>query len=409
MQLFLSDGAIDIPFLVITIVLLTIGIVIMYSAGYPYAYIKYDNSLYFFKRQAFFAVLGICGMLVISKINYTRLKYIAAVGGFFISIALLLFVFNFPDENGICRWVEIGALRFQPSEIAKMGLILICACVLSEQHSLVVSKKPLKFEWCRKINAFARMPLMNESLQPIMICGVCTLIFTGLVVLESHLSGTILMALIGVIMLALGGVRKKWFVFGFIFLVIAVLILYNFTDFFRGYMLERVESWLDKDADPLGARWQTNQALYAIGSGGLFGTGLGGSKQKHMYVSEPQNDMIFSILCEETGVIGAGVVIVLFCLLIWRGVVIGINARDRYGMLLSMGIVFQLATQVFFNICVATDTLPNTGISLPFFSYGGTSLVLFLCEMGLILSVSRQSSLRRKQADSQTEAKGEKE
>ena len=213
--------------------------------------------------------------------------------------------------------------------------------------------------------------------------------------LEKHLSGTILMLGIGLSMLYLGGVRKKWFIIGGTLAILLFAFLYFETDILADYMQERIDAWVDKSYDPLGARWQTNQALYAIGSGGLLGEGLGGSKQKYLYVSEPQNDMIFSIVCEELGVLGAAVVILLFCLLIWRGVVIGINAGDRFGMLLSMGIVFQLGLQVILNIAVATDSVPNTGISLPFFSYGGTSLVMIMCEMGLVLSVSRQAKLRK--------------
>ncbi len=392
-RLFLAHGSIDVSFFVIVLLLLCLGLVMVYSASYPISYSKFGTSTVYIKKQLGFAAVGLVGMLFVSKINYKRLKVIAAIVGYLGSLVLLIAVFFEPSGDGIHRWIYIGGQQIQPSEFAKLGLILFCAYVLSEWHEKTVSKKEL--QWGRKINAFFRVPLINESLIPIGVCGGAIALFVALVFLESHLSGTVLMALIGVVMLYLGGVRKKWFICGFILLSLVVVVLYTSTDFFRGYMVERIESWLDKDADPLGARWQTNQALYAIGSGGLFGTGLGGSKQKYLYVSEPQNDMIFSIICEETGVIGAGLIILLFCLLIWRGVVIGINAEDRYGMLLSMGIVFQVGAQVFLNIAVATDTLPNTGISLPFFSAGGTSLVIMMLEMGLLLSISRQSRLRK--------------
>ena len=156
-------------------------------------------------------------------------------------------------------------------------------------------------------------------------------------------------------------------------------------------MGNRIIGWLDKDYEPTGARWQTNQSLYAIGSGGFFGTGLGGSTQKYMYVSEPQNDFIFAIVCEETGFFGAMMLLLLFTLLVWRGIVIGTTAKNRFGGLLAMGIVLQVGIQVILNIAVATDSIPNTGISLPFFSYGGTSLVIFMVQMGMVLSVSRSS------------------
>ncbi|MBQ6118429.1 MAG: FtsW/RodA/SpoVE family cell cycle protein, partial [Clostridia bacterium] len=164
----------------------------------------------------------------------------------------------------------------------------------------------------------------------------------------------------------------------------------------KDYMESRIVAWRDKDYDPLGARWQTNQALYAIGSGGLFGRGIGNSTQKYLYVSEPQNDMIFSIVVEELGFVGAAIIILLFALLVWRGVVIGVNSETRYGALVAMGVVFQLAVQVILNIAVATDSIPNTGISLPFFSYGRTSMIMNMAEMGFVLSISRSSKIRRR-------------
>ena len=166
--------------------------------------------------------------------------------------------------------------------------------------------------------------------------------------------------------------------------------------FLKEYQAIRIISWLDKDYSPTGERWQTNQALYAIGSGGLFGKGLGNSTQKYMYVSEPQNDMIFSIVCEELGFVGAVLIIGLFLLLVYRGVVIGLSAKSRFGALMAMGLVFQIGLQVVLNIAVATDSMPNTGISLPFFSYGGTSLVMLLAEMGIVMSVSRTGKINKK-------------
>ena len=173
-----------------------------------------------------------------------------------------------------------------------------------------------------------------------------------------------------------------------------LVLLWN-TDLLKGYMQDRIYAWQHKDFDPLGARWQINQALYAIGSGGLFGKGIGQSTLKHLYVSEPQNDMIFSIVVEEIGLVGAGIILILFALLIWRGVVIGINCPDRYGALIAMGVVFQVGIQVILNILVATDSIPNTGIPFPFFSYGGTAMLVNLAEMGFVLSISRRSKIRR--------------
>ena len=207
---------------------------------------------------------------------------------------------------------------------------------------------------------------------------------------------TILLILkIGVVMLFLGEVKGKWFIAAGIVIVIGVVVLIANPDILKEYAGERIVAWLDKDYDPMGARWQTNNSLYAIGSGGFLGTGLGQSKQKHLYVSEPQNDFIFSIVCEELGFVGAVAIIILFALLIYRGIKIGLMAKDRFSALLCMGIAFQVGIQVALNIGVVTDFLPNTGISLPFFSAGGTSLIILLCEMGMILSVSR--SARKKE------------
>ena len=259
----------------------------------------------------------------------------------------------------------------------------------------MVSKKPLQGEIARKVNSLFKAPVMNDSLRIILLCGFVIVVYAGLVILGSHLSGTVLMLSIAVAMLYLGEVRGKWFAFGALFAVFAVIVVLK-TGLLKDYMQERITAWLDKDFEPLGARWQTNQALYAIASGGFLGKGLGNSTLKHLYVSEPQNDMIFSIVVEELGFVGAALIILLFALLIWRGFVIGINSPDRYGALVAMGIAFQLGIQVILNIAVATDSIPNTGISLPFFSYGRTSMIMNMVEMGFLLSISRSSRIKKR-------------
>ncbi len=409
-RLFFADGAPDVIFFALVLILVTVGLIAMYSASYPYAYAnRGGDSFFYVKRQLVYCGLGIFVMLVASKIRYQRIEILGAFGGLALSLLLLVLVLIMPSEDGsIRRRMFIGPIEFQPSEIAKFCLILICAYLLAKYHQQLISKDPLQYGWAKRINSIARVPLMNVSLWPILLCGGCTALFAGLVFLESHLSGAIIMAIIGLGMMWFGGTRNKWYVIGIVLVVIAVYILYNYTDFFRDYMMERIELWKDKDADPLGGRWQTNQALYAIGSGGFFGTGLGGSKQKHLYVSEPQNDMIFAIFCEENGVIGAFILILLFALLIWRGVVIAVNAKDHYGMLVVLGIMLQVGSQVFLNLCVATDTLPNTGVSLPFFSYGGSSLVMLMGEMGIVLSISRQANLRRSEETAKEKVKAKK-
>lgn len=403
-RMFAVPGSFDTLFFVLVIFMLGIGLVMLYSASYPYAYYKTGDSAFYIKRQLFFAVPGVVGMLVVSRFNMYKRKLAVSFISYVGCLAMLCIVLLMPSQTGIRRWIYIGGQQFQPSELAKLALILMCAFMLDEYQKEIEGKTPLKNPRARYYNRiFGNKPWFNESLKPIIITIAYIGVFTVLLLAESHLSGTILMGSIGIIMLLLGGVRKKWFVVGAVLLVVGMLFIYFFTDMYKDYMAERVYSWRNKDFEPLGARWQTNQALYAIGSGGLFGVGLGSSKQKFMYVSEPQNDMIFSIVCEELGFIGAAIILIGFALLIWRGIVIGINARDRYGALVSMGIVIQLGMQVILNIFVATDFIPNTGISLPFFSYGGTSLFMMLIEMGMVLSISRTSRLKKNEKVSESE------
>ncbi len=390
-----TQGGVDIPFFALVVTITITGLIMLFSATYVYAYYYKDDSAYYFKRQLIWMIVGLALMLIVSRINFQRLKMVIALGATLASWFFLLLALVMPSYNGTKRYVYLPFIQFQPSDVAKFALILTLAAILDQYHSLVVSKKPLQSELARKVNVFANRPLLNESLKVILPCGAIIIVYAGLVALGTHLSGTILMLIIGIVLLYLGEVRGKWFIGGFAGGVAGIALLYK-MGFLKDYMDERITAWLDKGYEPWGARWQVNQALYAIGSGGLFGKGLGQSTLKHLYVSEPQNDMIFSIVVEELGFIGAAVILILFALLIWRGVVIGINNPSRYNALLAMGIVFQLGVQVVLNILVATDSIPNTGISLPFFSYGGTALVITLVEMGVVLSISRTSKLRRR-------------
>lgn len=393
---FLANGSMDIPFLAILMTIVTIGLVMLFSASYTYSYYNRGDSTQIFVRQLIFAVIGIVLMFVISRIRYEYFKLVALVG-VVVSIALLLLVLVLPEyKPGFKRWINLGFTTFQPSEIAKIGLIMILAYLLDKNYKGVTGKIPSEMPGIRSIPELTNGKyVIYKSFTSVICYGLIILVFAGLVYLEHHVSGTILMLLIGVVMLWLGEVRGRWFTVGVIIGVIAVVLLIANPDILAKYAGERITAWLDKDFDPLGARWQTNNSLYAIGSGGLLGTGLGQSKQKHLYVSEPQNDFIFSIVCEELGFVGAVAIIVLFALLIYRGIKIGMNAKDRFGALLAMGIVFQIGLQVALNIGVVSDFLPNTGISLPFFSAGGTSLVILLAEMGMVLSISR--SARKKE------------
>lgn len=393
---FLANGSMDIPFLAILMTIVTIGLVMLFSASYTYSYYNRGDSTQIFVRQLIFAVIGIVLMFVISRIRYEYFKLVALVG-VVVSIALLLLVLVLPEyKPGFKRWINLGFTTFQPSEIAKIGLIMILAYLLDKNYKGVTGKIPSEMPGIRNIPELTNGKyVIYKSFTSVICYGLIILVFAGLVYLEHHVSGTILMLLIGVVMLWLGEVRGRWFTVGVIIGVVAVVLLIANPDILAKYAGERITAWLDKDFDPLGARWQTNNSLYAIGSGGLLGTGLGQSKQKHLYVSEPQNDFIFSIVCEELGFVGAVAIIVLFALLIYRGIKIGMNAKDRFGALLAMGIVFQIGLQVALNIGVVSDFLPNTGISLPFFSAGGTSLVILLAEMGMVLSISR--SARKKE------------
>ena len=379
---YLTTGGLDVPFFAILIAIVVIGLVMLYSATYVYAYYYKEDSTYFLRRQLIWVLIGIVAMLVVSHINFQKFEMPIALLGTGASWLFLVLALFMEGYHGTHRYVYLpGGLQFQPSDMAKFALILTLAAILDRCHSVVVSKKPLQGNLARKVNGFVNRPVLNDSLKIILPCLIIIGGYAGLVILGSHLSGTILMLTIGVIMLYLGEVRRKWFVIGGIGGVSGLVILYQ-LGFLKSYMEERITAWLDKDFDPLGVRWQVNQALYAIGSGGLFGKGLGQSTLKHLYVSEPQNDMIFSIVVEELGFVG--------------GVVIGINNPSRYNALVAMGVVFQLGVQVVLNILVATDSIPNTGISLPFFSYGGTAIVITLVEMGFVLSVSRSSKIRRR-------------
>lgn len=390
------DGGIDILFFVFLMAILVIGLIMMYSASYVYAYqyTKNHDSAFYFKRQFIWVLLGVAVMFVISRINYKTFETLFALGGTAISWLLLGVALIMPAHNGTHRHIYIGSFQFQPSDLAKFALILTLAALLDKYHDVIVSKKPLQSPLARKVNERVGKPVLNYSVRVILMLGLIIMIYAGLVIAGSHLSGTILIVAIGIVMLYLGEVRGKWFVAGAIGAVLLIALLWN-TDLLKGYMQDRIYAWQHKDYDPLGARWQINQALYAIGSGGLFGKGLGQSTLKHLYVSEPQNDMIFSIVVEEIGLVGAGIILILFALLIWRGVVIGINCPDRYGALIAMGVVFQVGIQVILNILVATDSIPNTGIPFPFFSYGGTAMLVNLAEMGFVLSISRRSKIRR--------------
>lgn len=284
-----------------------------------------------------------------------------------ISMLLLVLVLFMPEYNGCKRWIVLPGLgTLQPSEIAKFAVVLVFSHIISMNHD--------------------RMQSFAVGVLPFALVLGCVAV---LMLLEPHLSGTVLILGIGAVLMFVGGTGIRWFVLagagGAAAIGAAIVVMPDLVP----YAASRLSSWLDPFADPLGDGHQTIQSLYAIGSGGAAGLGLGNSRQKHLFVPEPQNDFIFSILCEELGFLGASAVILLFALLLCRGIVLAVNAPDRFGALLVVGFVVQVALQAVLNIAVVTNTIPNTGISLPFFSSGGTSLMMLLGEMGIVLSVSR--------------------
>lgn len=397
---FWAVGKIDVPFFLLVIVILTIGLVMLFSASYTYAYYNCGgDSAYFFKRQLVWSVIGLAAMLLVSKVRYDYFKLFAipallVAGGLLVLVLILPpMVASKPDFH---RWIVIGPMQFQPSEIAKMAIILFCAWSMDKNHKKITGKMLNQGKLSRWVKSISngKIVVYESFLMLCLYAGVIA-VTALLVYKENHLSGAVLILAIGVVMMFLGEIKQRWFILIGVVGVAAVIFFILNPEILEKYAGERITAWLDKSFEPRGARWQTNNSLYAIGSGGLFGTGLGNSKQKHLYVSEPQNDFIFAIVCEELGFIRAVGIILLYVLLVLRGVVIGLRAKDRFGALLSMGIVFQVGLQTALNLAVVTDAMPNTGISLPFFSYGGSSLVMLLFEMGVVLSVSRYSRLEK--------------
>lgn len=371
---FFIVGGFDIPFFAAVFALLTIGLVMLFSASYPYALQKYDNSYYFIVRQLVFAVVGVAVMLIVSKVNYKIFK-VFTIPLLVVTILLLMLVLVYHTNVGdFKRWIPLGPITLQPSDIAKFTITLTLASYFSKYYKYVAKTK-------------------YGIIYPLIIIAV----FCGLIFLEHHLSCTILIFAIGATIMFCSGSNKWLFIAGVGFIVAGVIVVIKFPNVLMDYAGDRITAWLDKEFEPLGKRWQTNNSLYAIGSGGLFGAGLGNSIQKYLYVSEPQNDFIFAIVCEELGFVGATIIILLFAFLFVRGIYIALNCNDKFGSLLVIGIVAQVAAQTILNIMVVTDSIPNTGIALPFFSYGGTALLMLLFEMGVVLSISRKSNQKKVQ------------
>lgn len=363
-----ESSPIDIVFFALVVVILAIGLVMLMSASHYSSLYKYGDSYHEIKKQIVFAAIGFVVMYIASKVNYRILRFLA-LPLYVVSLGMLVAVLLVgTGKTGEKRWINLGFTTFQPSEIAKLALIIFLAWYITKYGKE-----------------------MHKFIKGLVIPGIFVVAYVGLIIIEPHLSGAIIIALVGLTLMVVGG-TKLFYLFGLGGAVggIGFIILSK-----THYMQQRINIWLHPEADPLGGGFQVLQALYAIGSGGLFGLGVGNSRQKRLYIPEPQNDYIFPIVCEELGFIGALLIITLFVLLIYRGFVIAMKAPDRFGALLCYGIVARVAYQVLLNIMVVTNTLPPTGISLPFFSAGGTALVILMAEMGLVLSVSRQARLEK--------------
>ena len=365
-------GGIDRPMLVLIILLLCYGTVMVFSASYVFALQREGDSYYYIVRQLLFAVAGVATMLGVSLIDYRIIQYWTPV--VFLGVSLLLLVTPFFGiAQGVARrWLIIGPIRFQPSELMKPMLVLMLAWYYARYQNIIMRRD--NFWRCSMYSLFI----------PFMIVGfVCFLIF-----LENHFSCMVIMFLIGLVVIWAGGAVKIWFALA----GAGAGVVSLFAIMFSSYARERIDIWLHPEKYSADDEvWQTIQGLNAVGSGGFFGVGLGNSRQKHLYVAEPQNDFIFSILCEELGFVGALSVIVLFVLFVVRGYHIAMNAPSTFSSLMVMGLVGKVAIQAVLNMAVVTAMIPNTGIALPFFSYGGTALLVQLAEMGLILNVSRYS------------------
>lgn len=389
----LARGPIDLPFLALVMLLTAIGLIMVLSASYASAMYNLDVSvntegdpLYYFKRQFGFAVLGVIAMFVISKIDYQQFRWMsvfALVG----SIVLLMLVFTplgrTAGNSDVRRWINLFGIRFQPSEVAKVGVILYFAASLSKRSGQLGpprkwSKRTFTGRMCARLDRIGLLELV-----PYVVILVVVL---ALLYKEPHMSGMILITVAAASVLFASGIKLYWFIGGGTLVVAALAFLITQTE----YMTRRITIWLDPFSDYRGDGFQPIQSMIAIGSGGLLGVGLGNSRQKYLFLPEEHNDCIFAIVCEELGMVGAIVIMALFALLIIRGYWLALHARDRFGTLLIVGIITLLAVQTFLNIGVATNAIPTTGISLPFFSYGGTALAIQLAEMGMVLSVSRQ-------------------
>ncbi len=370
------NNPVDFTLVITVLLLLSLGLVMVLSASSPKSLQTYSNSYHFFIRQLGFAVLGLFGMYFVSKIDY-RIYQKFYKQAWWLSIILLVAVLIFgSDSHGAKRWIDLGIFTFQPSEIVKILMIIFYAGILVKNRD--------------DLGKFGK-GLVKHVLFLVPIIA--------LLILEPHISTSMVIIFTCCVMLIMAGCKFWQFLATGAVLAGGIgsiaTVLYFVSDKFQErfqYIVTRVITFTDPWQDATGDGWQVIQSLYAIGSGGLFGTGLGDGKQKYLYLPEPHNDFIFSVLAEELGFVGCLVVFALFAVFIWRGILIAMKAPDMFGSLVAVGITSLVGIQALINIAVVTSSMPATGMQLPFFSYGGTALLILLCEIGILLSISRAST-----------------
>ena len=356
--------------LITTVILLSVyGTIMVASAGYSFAELRYGDAFYFIKRQIVWVGIGFFAMWIGSR---TPMMFVKCLTPLAYGVTLFLLILTLAIGmvgNGAQRWISIGPFTIQPSEIAKLTVVLMLSRYFSDNEDLAFSSKN------------KRTDFLWGTVFPCLI--LITPIF--LVMLQHHLSCIIILGVLGILLIISAGVNMRY-LYAFMGMgAVGVCYIAFFTD----YTKERITVWQNPEAYKLTGGWQTLQGLMAIGSGGIFGKGLGMGELKHSYVSEPANDMIFAILCEELGFVGALAALLLFAILVITGCKIAFRTDDSFSRLVALGITFKMAIQTLLNVAVVTNTIPNTGISLPLFSYGGSSLIMILFEMGILLSISK--------------------
>lgn len=359
-----TRGRMDISFFFLVVTLMAIGIVMVFSASYATSLHEESNSLTIFLKQVVFVAVGLVGMFFASYLPYTFYRKFCYLI-YFVSLALMFVALLFPNKTGARRWIPVpGIGTFQPSELMKFALVVLFASLIAVNYRRMDKIKYGFFQFL-------------AWLAPALLAAV----------LQRHLSGMLLLMIIGFGMMFIAGSKLRWFVVPTVAAGAAGFFYLSLKGF--EYLKTRFDAWLDPFSNIQSGSWQICQSLYAIGSGGLMGVGLGNSTQKFLWVSEPQNDFIFSIICEELGLLGAVAIILLFVLFVCSGFSIAMRAPDRFSSMVVTGIILQFGVQALLNIAVVSNSMPTTGIALPFFSAGGTATVMQLCQMGVVLGISR--------------------